>query len=79
MSVSGLLVRTLRSSRGHLMNKDNHLFYYVPGSYSNNKIDVANHGNVAGIEISEIIFSAITQFLESIETRFWCLNPCFRG
>ena len=43
------LVRTLRSSRGHLMNKDNHLFYYVPGSHSNNKIDVANHGNVAGI------------------------------
>ena len=64
------------------MNKDNHLFYYVPGSHSNNKIDVANHGNVAGIfwapftkmvaiEISEITFSAIT--------RFWCLNPCFRG
>ena len=38
------------SSCGHLMNKDiNHLFYYVPGSHGNNKIDVANHGNVAGI------------------------------
>ena len=48
-SVITLIVRTLRSSRGHLMNKDNHLFYYVPGSHSNNKIDVANHGNVAGI------------------------------
>ena len=24
-------------------------YYYVPESYSNNKIDVANHGNVAGI------------------------------
>ena len=57
-----LLVRTLRSSRGHLMNKDNHLFYYVPGSHSNNKIDVANHGNVAGIFWTP--FSAITQFLE---------------
>ena len=43
------IVRTLRSSHGHLMNKDNHLFYYVPGSHGNNKIDVANHGNVAGI------------------------------
>ena len=66
------------------MNKVSHLFYYVPGSHSNNKIDVANHGNVASIfkmaaiEISEIIFSAITQFLESIETRFWCLSPYFR-
>ena len=43
------VVRTLRSSRGHLMNTDNHLFYYVPGSHSNNKIDGANHRNVAGI------------------------------
>ena len=43
------VVRTLRSSRGHLMNKVNHLFYYVPGSHRNNKIDVANHGNVASI------------------------------
>ena len=81
-----VVVRTLRSSRGHLMNKVNHLFYYVPGSHSNNKIDVANHGNfldaifkMAAIEISEITFSAITQFLESIETRFWCLIPCFHG
>ena len=47
--IFGTLVRTLRSSRGHLMNKHNHLFYYVPGSHSNNKVDVANHGNVAGI------------------------------
>ena len=44
-----IIVRTLRASRGHLMNKDSHLFYYVPGSHSNNKIDVANHGNVADI------------------------------
>ena len=44
-----IVVRTLRSSRGHLMNKVNHLFYYVPGSHSYNKIDVANHGNVASI------------------------------
>ena len=29
---------------------------------------------MAAIDISEIICSAITQFLESIETRFWCLN-----
>ena len=43
-----LVVRTLRSFRGHLMNKDNHLVYYVPGSLRNNKIDVVNHGNVAG-------------------------------
>ena len=46
---SYLLVQTLRSSRGHLMNKDNHLLYYVPGLHSNNKIVVANHGNVAVI------------------------------
>ena len=38
------VVRPLRSCRGHLMAKDSHLFYYVPGSHRNNK----NHGNVAG-------------------------------
>ena len=37
------------------------------------------HFKMAAIEISEITFSAITQFHESIETRFWCLNPCIRG
>ena len=38
------------SCRGHLMIKDSSslLFYYVPGSHGNNKIDVANHGNFAG-------------------------------
>ena len=30
------------------MIKDKHLFYSVPGSHSNYKIHVANHGNVAG-------------------------------
>ena len=30
------------------MIKDSHLFYYVPGSYSNTEIDVAKHGHVAG-------------------------------
>ena len=43
-----LLVRTFRSFRGHFMNKDDHLYFYVPESLRNNKIDVANHGNVAG-------------------------------
>ena len=42
------IVRPLRSCHGHLIIKDSHLFYYVPGSHINNKIDVANHGNVAG-------------------------------
>ena len=49
------------------MNKDNHLIYYVTGSLSNNKIDVANLDAIfkmAAIEISEITFSAITRFLE---------------
>ena len=39
----------------HLMNKDNHLFLYVPGSLKANKVDVANHGNVAGTPLWMII------------------------
>ena len=32
---------------------------------------------MAAIEIGGIIFSPITQFLGWIETRCWCLTPCF--